>query len=240
MIRRPWLSTVLAATLLSVAAPLSAQVVVPTSAPALDVAAQVRRVVPARPVSRVWAWRAYVIADSNTMAATKTFNAIFEKSRLSANGFGGEALNLWKGVFARVAVSNMQEVGSRVVVFDEEAVSLGIPLRLKMRPIELSAGWQLKPMLRGRLVPYAGGGLIRLKYDESSDFAEPSENTDSSFSGSNVFGGLEARVAPWIVAGAELQYRSVKDAIGANEASKEFGESNLGGLTVRFLVGVRR
>jgi hypothetical protein len=185
-------------------------------------------------------WRAFVVVDSNAMAASQTFDAIFGTSRLSAKGFGGEALSLWRGLFARAAMSSMRQNGSRVIVSDGEVASLGIPLRMSMRPVEIGAGWRMAPVARGLVVPYAGGGMLRVTYTESSDFAEAAEDSETAFSGAHVFGGLEARVAPWVVAGAELQYRSLADALGDGGVSKEFGESNLGGLTFRVLIGIRR
>lgn len=185
-------------------------------------------------------WRAYLLFDSTTMAASRTFDAIFGTHRLQATGFGGEILHIWKGLFGRVAFSSLERQGERVVVDGDEAVAVGIPLRLTLRPLELGGGWRLPPVAAGRVVPYAGGSMLRLAYIESSDFADDAENSDETFVGMNVFGGIEARVAPWIVAGAEVQYRHVANALGTSGASQAFGESNLGGATVRVLVGIRR
>lgn len=182
--------------------------------------------------------RAYLLFDSNQMAASQTFDAIFGKSRFVAPGFGAEVINLWHGLFARVAVSTMKETGSRVIVAGNEVESLGIPLTIEMRPVEVGGGWRLKSVARGRLVPYVGAGMVRLRYTETSDLAETGENAAESFSGVQVFGGLEARVAPWIVTGVEVQFRSIADAIGAGGASKAFGETDLGGTTVRVLAGI--
>lgn len=213
----------------------SAQTLLPTGFEA----AQARRA-PARSAPpRRFDWRAYFTYDANSMAASQTFDAIFEKTTFKATGFGGEVLGLWKGVFARIAVSSMRETGSRAVVFDGEPVRLGIPLTLELRPLEIGAGWRLAPLARGRVVPYGGIALLRVGYKESSDFADPSEDESTAFSGTGVFGGVEVRVAPWIIAGVEGQYRSV-NALGTGGISKEFGEKNLGGGTLRVLVGVRR
>lgn len=185
-------------------------------------------------------FRAYVLFDSTTMAAADTFEAVVGKSRLSMVGGGGEALGLWKGLFARVAFSSVEESGSRAEVYDGEVFPLGIPLTVEMRTLELGGGWRLPPMAAGRIVPYAGGGLLRVGYRESSDFALAGEDVDSTFAGAFGFGGVDLRIVSWLFGGAEVQYRSVPDALGAGGVSSALGESNLGGLTLRVLVGVRR
>ena len=174
------------------------------------------------------------------MSASETFDAVFETTRFSTSGGGGEVLNLWKGLFARVAVSGGSLEGSRVTVIDDEVIRLGIPLTVEMRPLEFGAGWRFRPFLASRLTPYAGAGYLKVSYKETSDFADPGENTSESFNGSVIFGGIEARLLRWVVAGAEVQYRSVPEAIGGGGVSQEFGEANLGGVTMRVLVGVGR
>jgi hypothetical protein len=44
----------------------------------------------------------------------------------------------------------------------------------------------------------------------------------------------------WVIAGAEVQYRTVPDALGEGGVSQVFGDTDLGGVTVRVLVGIRR
>lgn len=208
--------------------------------PGADVAPQARRA-PANPDPDVpFDWRAYFVVDSNAMAAKDTFDAVFGKTTFSATGVGGEVLNVWRRVFVRVAVSSMKESGERAYVFDGTVVPLGIPLQWKLRPVEFGAGWRLRPLAGGRLVPYVGGGLLKVNYEESSDFSTSAEKIKESLSGTSVYGGIEVRVAPWIIAGVEAQYRDVPDALGDGGLSKEFGDTNLGGTTLRFLVGVRR
>ena len=184
--------------------------------------------------------RAYFHLDATTLAAVDTFDAVIGTSRLSMPGGGGEALNLWKGLFARVAFSSVRETGSRVVVIDDEVIRLGIPLTVELTPIEFAGGWRFPAFAARRLVPYVGGGMLRMGYRETSDFAIGNDNTDTSFTGGLVFGGIEASIVSWVIAGAEVQYRTVPDALGAGGVSEAFGDTDLGGVTVRVLVGIRR
>jgi hypothetical protein len=184
-------------------------------------------------------FRAYAMFDTTELAAADSFNAVIGKSRITMPGGGVEVLGLWKGLFARGAFSSVTETGSRVVVFDDEVISLGIPVTIEMKPLEIAAGWRFRPLLSGRLTPYVGGGLLRMSYKETSDFAIGDENTDETFTGSVVFGGVEVALVSWVMAGAEVQYRSVPNALGGG-VSEVFDESDLGGVTVRVLVGIRR
>jgi hypothetical protein len=54
-----------------------------------------------------------------------------------------------------------------------------------------------------------------------------------------MFAGVEVAFLDWIVAGAEVQYRSVPDALGDGGVSEVYDEDDLGGVTVRGLLGVR-
>lgn len=184
--------------------------------------------------------RAYFLFDSTRLTAVDTFDAVIGKSRLAMPGGGGEVLNIWRGVFARVAFSSVKETGSRVVIFDGEVIDLGIPLTVELKPLEVAGGWRFPAFAAGRLVPYVGGGLLRMGYKERSEFGTGDENTDTSFNGSVVFGGIETSIASWVIAGAEVQYRTVPDAIGDGGVSQAFGENDLGGVTLRVLVGIRR
>jgi hypothetical protein len=55
------------------------------------------------------------------------------------------------------------------------------------------------------------------------------------------FGGVELPLSKWLFAGAEVEWRTVADALGEfPSASLAFGETNLGGTAVRVLVGIRK
>lgn len=184
--------------------------------------------------------RAYFHVDVTSLSASRTFDAVIGQSQFTMPGGGGEILNLWKGLFARVAFSMAKETGSRVIVLDDEVIPIGIPLTVELAPLEIGGGWRFPAFGSGRVVPYAGAGYVRLGYRETSDFAQRGDDTDTTFNGSIVFGGVEVSLVSWVIAGVEAQYRRVPDAIGGGGVSGAFGETDLGGTTFRVLVGIRR
>lgn len=183
--------------------------------------------------------RGFFTFDSNVMAATKTFDAVIGEHRFRAPGAGAEVIRIWHGVFARVAGSSFEATGSRVVVFGDDVATLDIPVTLQLRYVEYGGGWRFGDRINARIVPYAGAGLVTLRYQETSDLSNTSENVDTTFKGTNVFGGVDVLVWRWLNAGAEVQYRTFPNAIGAGGASKEFGETDLGGTTFRVMLGAR-
>ena len=60
-----------------------------------------------------------------------------------------------------------------------------------------------------------------------------------TFTGYEAFGGAEFGLTKWLVAGGEAQYRGVPNAIGDAGLSQAFNETNLGGFTVRFTIGIK-
>lgn len=204
---------------------------------AADTAVQARRASP-RPRRQI-GLRAFAALDANAMAASRTFDAVLDTHVLPARGGGAELLNIWKGLFIRVAATSGKKTGSRVVVVDNEAVSLGIPVTIEMRPVEFGAGWRSAIGRRRQGAWYVGGGLLHLVYRETSTFAGVGENTDTTYDGAVVFAGADVRIWRFIVVGGEAQFRSVQNALGDGGASQAFKESDLGGATARGLIGVR-
>jgi hypothetical protein len=184
--------------------------------------------------------RAYFLIDTNRMTARDTFDAVVGTSTFAARGGGGEALRLWRGLFARVAYSQIAEEGERVVIFEDEPVRLGIPLEVRMSPLEIGGGWRADLGRARAIGVYGGGGLLRVRYRETSQFAGSGENVDETFNGHVVFGGVDVTLFRWIMLGAEAGYRFVPDAIGEGGVSAAFDEHDLGGATLRFVIGVKR
>jgi hypothetical protein len=202
-----------------------------------DDAVQARRP-PARP-RRQLGVRAFAALDADSLAASSTFDAVLGTHVLAARGGGAELLNVWKGLFIRVAATSASKTGSRVVVVDKQAVSLGIPLTIEMMPVEFGAGWRSSIGQRQQGAWYVGGGLLHAVYRETSTFATVGDNTDTTFNGGVVFVGADVKLWHFIVGGGEVQFRSLPNALGDGGASQAFNETNLGGATVRGVIGVR-
>jgi hypothetical protein len=183
--------------------------------------------------------RAFGHYEMVSMAASRTFDAVIGTSSLRGAGGGAEAIGIWKGLFVRGAVSQMKDSGQRAFVFGNDIIRVDVPLDVKIRTVELGAGWRVPLGEAERFTVYGGGGVLFLKYDETSNFAAANENVNESFNGAVAFGGAEVAIWKWIVAGVEAQYRSVPDALGAAGISQLVGESDLGGTAVRVLFGVR-
>jgi opacity protein-like surface antigen len=193
----------------------------------------------------------FLLFDSQSMAAKDTFDAVFDKSTFQSVGFGAEAFNLFRGLFARVTYSKITENGSRVAVADGNALPLNIDLEMELGTTEVSGGWRFplgKPRRTGtparltypRFNAYGGGGFLFVSFRETSEFAGPEDNSRESFNGYTVFGGVDATIWKLMYGGAEVQYRTVPDALGEGGASKEFGETDLGGFVFRVLFGIRK
>lgn len=181
--------------------------------------------------------RAWFGLDFNAISAADSFDAVLGSSQLL--GFGGGAdVTVWKNVFARIAFSRAKKDGERAVVFNGQVIPIGVPITVSYTPIEIGGGWQFP--LAGGVRPFAGAGLLRLRYREESDFGIRDEEVDLSKNGYVVFGGVEVPVWRYLMVGGEAQFRSVPDAIGAGGVSRDFEETNLGGFTVRVLFGIRR
>ena len=125
-----------------------------------------------------------------------------------------------------------------MVVLDDEVSPIGVATSVRMMPLEVAGGWRFAT--HGRFVPYGGGGLLRLAYEETTDFDQPGENTSETFTGSVLFGGLDVQIVGALGFGAELQHRRLANALGAAGASAAFGETDLGGLSVRLWIGFGR
>jgi hypothetical protein len=190
---------------------------------------------PRKPISI--SLRAYGIVDYNNLAAKQSFEAVLGTSKLKAFGAGVE-VDIWKNIFVRVAGTRARETGTRVFVSGSEVFTLGIPLTVTMTPIEAGGGWRFRTKT-GRLTPYAGVSYLSMGYVEESENALEGENTSERFKGQAVFGGADFRIWKWFTVAGEAQYRRVPKALGAGGASKDFNETDLGGVTARVSIGIR-
>jgi hypothetical protein len=229
---------------------LIALLIVAAVGAAAPAAAQVRADEPAgaadqlRPLSappRQFGFRAFGHFELVSMTAKETFDAVLGTPSMRGPGGGGELLGIWKGLFARVAVSQMKDEGTRAFVFGNDVIPMNIPMTVMIRTVEIGGGWRVQPRRMPRFAVYGGGGTLLVNYDQTSEFADSGENPSESFQGYSVFGGAEVALSKWLVAGAEAHYRAVPDALGGPGTIPElFNESDLGGVAIRVLVGIRR
>ena len=140
-----------------------------------------------------------------------------------------------RGRVARVALQDFLNLleRERVFVFDNEIFPLGIPLKIKQLPLDLTGGWRF-PL--GPVTPFAGGGVTFLRYDETSDFADDEERIREWNTGFVALAGVEVRVASNVHVRGDVRYRRLNDAIGVGGVSEEFGESTLGGTGISLKV----
>jgi len=184
--------------------------------------------------------RAYGFTEFENLKASESFTAVLGTARLNFFGGGADAVNLWKGLFARFTFSHSSKTGTRVFVDSSQNVfPLNIPLTVSMTPFEVGGGWRFGSLdTKGRIVPFIGAGLVFLNYKESSSFSLNGEDTDQTFSGTMIFGGIEVGIVQHVNVAVEGLYRHVPDAIGEAGISNLFDENNLGGSVIRFRFGV--
>jgi len=171
--------------------------------------------------------------------ARATFDAVGITGNPLVIGGGVEATRLWKQLFFRGAVEWSQETGERVFLDGSGGrYPLGIPLDVRMVPIDFSAGWRFdgRPGTRRMFVPYVGGGAGLLLYRESDEFAEDDEIVDDTFASYHVLGGVDVYLQRTFAIRAEFRYRAVPGALGDGGVSAVTGDTSLGGAVV--FVGV--
>jgi hypothetical protein len=184
--------------------------------------------------------RGFADVGSTTFAASESFETILGSATGVVFGGGVEAA-LPQQFFVGLRASRFRKTGERVFVFEGERFGLGVPSTITVTPIDVTGGYRIQP--RGwSVIPYAGGGIGRYRYEETSAFAETSENVKRSFTSYHVLGGAEFRISRWIGAAGEAQWATVPDALGTdvNGVSTTFDETDLGGFTFRAKIIVGR
>jgi opacity protein-like surface antigen len=184
--------------------------------------------------------RGFVDIGNTTFTASQSFEAVLGKASGPVFGGGGE-VRLPGSLFVSLRASRFSAEGERVFVSGGQTFPLGIPTTIAVTPIELTGGYRL--VRRGwPVVPYGGGGVGWHRYQETSDFADPSENVSFTATGYHVVGGADVPLHRWVSAAVEAQWSRVPDAIGGdpNGVAQAFGESDLGGFTARVKVVIGR
>ncbi len=176
---------------------------------------------------------------STRFSAADSFDAVLGSHRGIVFGGGVEAV-LGSGIFFGVSASRFQKDGTRVFVFNGDIYSVDIPTTIRVTPLQITGGYRFK-VGRRQIVPYVGGGVGWYRYSETSHFATDDENVSETFTGYHILGGAEYRLSRVFGVSGEIEWSAVPDALGqdANSASAAFGETDLGGATVRvkFVVG---
>lgn len=196
---------------------------------------------PAAPAAaQGWSARGSVDVGATMFSASQSFDAILGTARGTVFGGGGEVVTPQR-IFAGVRLSRFQKDGQRVFVFEDETFDLGIDTQIRVTPIEVTGGYRFREVAR-RIVPYAGAGLSWHRLQETSDFAAESENVDETTRGFHVLGGAEFRLARYVGVGGELQWTTVPDGLGSdpNSVAAAFGESDLGGTSIRLKIVIGR
>ncbi|MGQ0732270.1 MAG: hypothetical protein ACT4QD_01295 [Acidobacteriota bacterium] len=180
--------------------------------------------------------RVFFSVASDGMTAADSFKAVFGDDRVRSYGGGFQATNLWHGLFVELSVERVSQDGERVFVHDGQSFGLGIPLQLRMTPVDLVAGWRV-PVFRAFV--YGGGGATFVSYKETSKFAGQDEDVDDTYTGVVAVIGAEAPVWRWIHVRGDARYRLVQDVLGLGGASQAFNEKELGGwgFGVKILLG---
>ena len=182
-------------------------------------------------------FRAFGQIDWMSMSASQSFDAILGSSTIMGWGAGAEYLKLWKGLFFRGAYGVHGDTGTRVLVVNGEVIDLGIDQEITIKDLTLGGGW--RHALHPKVIAYGGGGFVRVSFTEKSSVIATEESM--SFWGQSFFGGVELPLGKWLFAGAEVEWRTVADALGEfPSASLAFGETNLGGTAFRVLFGIRK
>lgn len=212
--------------------------------------------------------RGYFITDVTFMAASQSFDAVLGSSKFTGVGIGADITDLYKNVFFRFAFTSFGGDGHRVFVDNGQVLPFNVPIRVRVKPLDLGAGWRFTPKPKpprpgappppppparpgarpstapaqkvSRFTPYVGGGVVLMKYEEESDVPTTGDNTSAHFTGYNVFGGVDISIAKHITAGAEVQYRGIPNALGDSGVSKAYSETDLGGMVIRFMIGLKK
>lgn len=188
-----------------------------------------------RPAQR-FGVRGYGEGAYHWFTAADSFKAILDTSSGVFYGGGGQVH--FGPIYVDVGVSRFEKTGERAFVFEGDVFRLGIPDRITMTPLVVTAGYRFP--IRDRVVPYLGGGVGSLKFEESSDFADPDENVSERFTSYHAVAGMEYAALRWLFVAGEVRYASVPDALGAPGIAADFNESNLGGVSVAVKVLVGR
>jgi opacity protein-like surface antigen len=192
-----------------------------TCATSLPLAAQTRRASSDPAEVPAISFKPFFLATTEWLAANQTFDAVFGQSREPFWG-GGVQVALRSGIYVEISASRFRKTGQRAYLFNGQTFPLAIPLTATLTPLEVTGGYRFR--LWPMVIPYAGIGISRYAYVETSDFANAADNVDTAHVGYLVVGGAEFRVHRWVGVGADVQYTRVTGILGGGGISGELGE----------------
>ncbi len=120
------------------------------------------------------------VVGVNWPAASKTLEATGLPTKPVELGGAVQVTNIWRNLFAQVGASRTSDTGERAFVDDQGNVfPLGIALSVKTTYVDVSAGWKLASAEQRNVLTYVGGGVGRVKYVETSPFAQPGDDLET-------------------------------------------------------------
>jgi opacity protein-like surface antigen len=183
-------------------------------------------------------FRPFFVVIGERFAAQETIKTIFGGSVQPMWG-GGLQIAFRRNFYFDATVSRFQRTGERGFFFEGQGYRLGIPLKVTLTPIEVSAGARFAAS--PTVFPYVGAGLGWYSYREESEDSEDLADTfEERHRGYLAVGGVEFRVHRSVGLAVDVQYTRVPDIIGTGGVSQAAGESDLGGVAARFRVIVGR
>lgn len=188
---------------------------------------------PARGASGVTI-RPFVMVAAEQFAAKETFKAIVGKASQPFVG-GGVQIAMPGGLYVDATVSRFSKNGERAFVTDDgEVFRLGVPVKVTLVPVEITAGYRFRMKPNSRVTPYVGGGFGSYGYGESDE--TEADDLKLRHTGFLAVGGVEYRVGRWAAVSADAQYTSISGILGDGGVSEQLGEDNLGGIAARFRI----
>lgn len=172
------------------------------------------------------------------LTAKDSFDAILGSHSGIVFGGGAEVAHR-SGLFVRGDVSRFREEGERVFVSNGQVFPLGQPLTVTLTPIEFTGGYRFFTRQRAgarrgpRLLPYAGAGVGVVRYREASESDRDDETIEENFTSYHVLAGVDVPFSRMFSVGAEFLHRWVPDGLGEGGVSQAFGETDLGGNSIR-------
>jgi len=173
---------------------------------------------------------------AGSFLAHQSFDAVLGSSKVRGPWFGaGAQFQSRHGPFVEGEVAFFRHTGQRVFVNGDQVFDLGIKDTLTLLPVTATVGYRF----RGRTIgPFISGGYGQYLFSEKTPFDDGSEHKWQKANSYHALGGVEWRSSSRVGVALEVLYTRVPSAL-SDGASAAFGETDLGGIQVRFKVLMR-